>query len=210
MIVVIGGLATSGKDTVADYLVEKHGFYKTFMSKPLLEALIALDPIIPLGRAEAELFAEAYARHTGIARHPVPVNTMYLHYTDLLEVLSYDESKRNPEVRRLLQKLGTEVGRDMFSESVWLDIVVKEVAEQDNRGRDVVVTGVRFPNELARFRELGAASWRIERPGVEPAQGHSGELQLTAADFGRVINNAGTIADLRTSVDEIVIGTGMR
>ena len=46
MIVGLSGYARSGKDTIADYLVENHGFIKLSFATPMRQALYNLDPEI--------------------------------------------------------------------------------------------------------------------------------------------------------------------
>ncbi len=101
----LGGYATSGKDTVADHLVDRYGWSKTFMSKPLLTSMLRLNPII--GHEAGEL----------------------VRYDDLYKAVGYDRSKNHTEVRELLQRLGTEVGREVIGPDVWIDVVFREVVE---------------------------------------------------------------------------------
>lgn len=171
-LLAIGGYATSGKDAVANVLVEDLGWYKTYMSKPLEQALVTLNPWI---------------RYAGGSER----------YSVLHARVGYDESKKNPEVRRLLQTLGTEVGRNMFGQNVWLDAVCREVSDRLASGRNVVVTGIRYPNEIDRFRELNAWTLWVDRPGVEAVNSHSSDNTLTSAWFQDSFLNEGTLNDLR-------------
>lgn len=138
-LVGIGGPLGSGKDALADYLVENHGYQKTFMSEPLHEALATINPWIVF---------EQDPQHDGIV-YPT-------RYVDLVELVGYTEAKRTPEVRRLLQALGTEVGRNMMGETVWTDMAQKKIRSWRSKGLPVVITGIRFPNELEMIREMGA------------------------------------------------------
>ena len=166
----LGGYALSGKDTVADVL-ESRNWYRTYMSEPLERALLALDPYI------SGSFSTRYS---------------YFH-----SLLGYTKSKENPEVRRLLQKLGTDVGRNILGENVWVNAVFDNLPEY----RQTVVTGIRYPNELAKIRELdGLAAW-VRRPGFGPVNDHSSDNSLTADDFDFVIENDGTIYDLVRKVE---------
>lgn len=180
-LIVIGGYVFSGKDAVANILVEEVGWYKTYMSKPLENALLTLDPYIPVNVAKTE----------------VP-----LRYSAVHASVGYDESKKIDEVRRLLQTLGTEVGRNMFGPDSWLNLVSKEVTEQLYQGRNVVVTGVRYPNEMARFKDFEAKSLWVERPGVTAVNAHSSENTLIPNDFDMCCYNSGTLEDLKTWVVE--------
>lgn len=65
------------------------------------------------------------------------------------------EAKKNPGVRVLLQRLGTDVVRDMVDEDAWVDIMRFRVECLLREGKKVVVTGIRFPNELEAIRGFG-------------------------------------------------------
>ena len=176
----LGGRLRAGKDAVADHLVAKHGFVKLGMSDALHEALLAIDPIVECW--DAAMGGEE-------------------RYSDLIKRDGYVEAKKNPEVRRLLQKLGTEVGRDMIYEDVWADIMARKVDALHAEGKDVVVTGVRFPNEVDMVRGVyGKAVW-IERPTAGETSSHASESSVSAEDFDVVIHNTGTLDDLYVMVD---------
>lgn len=100
--------------------------------------------------------------------------------------------------RQLLQRYGTEAHRDTFHEDFWLDAVLPE-------GRNdcdvLVVMDVRFENEAQRVLDRGGEVWKIERPGVEPVDGHSSEDGIPDSMVTRTIVNDGTLEDLRNKVD---------
>lgn len=177
-LVSFSGYATAGKDAAADSLVKNQGFIKTFMSKPLATALLTLDPWIK--------FAGDTER-----------------YSDLHKRVGYDESKKNPEVRRLLQTLGTEIGRNMFYEDAWLDLVFKEIAELHQEDKDVCLTGVRYPNEIDRVRSAGGITIWIDRPGIEAVNTHSSEHTLAPWDCDIVVINSGTLDELSEKLNKI-------
>ena len=171
----IGGYAGSGKDAIADILEDSHGFYRTFMSQPLNAALCRLNPQVEV-------------RHGEVFR-----------YVDLINQLGYAKAKELPEVRRLLQAMGTEVGRDMFGQTVWIDQLRNYLAAQ-KPDDDVVVTGIRFPNEASMIRELGGELWWVYRPGYGPVNSHSSDNTLSLRHFDRVVVNDGTLEDLEQLV----------
>ena len=109
MTVYIGlaGWARSGKDTVADYLVKNHGFTRVSFADPMREALLALDPNIEFGISHMKL-------------------------STLVRFGGWDSVKENyPEVRGLLQRMGTEVGRDLFGKNFWVDQAIKKAKQYD-------------------------------------------------------------------------------
>lgn len=176
-LVGIGGLLESGKDTVADYLVGK-GWIKFGMSDPLHQSMMKLDPIVASGGDDG---VWTYVEATG--------------------ELGYTEAKaRFPEYRRLLQVFGTEVGRDLFGENVWVDIMAKRASAALEGGHNVIVTGLRFINEIEAIIKLGGETWWVDR-GFTPTSQHASENSVTPDDFDVIIDNTGSIEDLYTEVD---------
>lgn len=193
MLIGTGGYVHAGKDATADFLVEDHAFDKRFFSWGVNEALLLLDPWLPFCTEMADIW---------------PDQCDFLRYTDLFAMCggygAYEYFKENPEVRRLMQKMGTEVGRNMFGQQVWVELLDKECAGLLADGHDVAVTGVRYPNEIAWVRSRsGRAVW-VNRPGFGPVNSHSSDNSLGPDDFDAVIENDGTLADLRKKVSQYV------
>jgi hypothetical protein len=186
LVILVGGLLTAGKDAFADHLVDNHGFVKLGMSDTLAEALRRLNPFVPVPNQA----------------HPV-------RYQKLLERDGYVGAKKNDEVRELLQKLGTEVGRELFGQNFWVDMARVRINEQLAVGHSVVLTGARFPNEiaLAEYWEdddntIATTVW-VNRPGV--AQGaHASEASVSAEDFEYVLQNDGTLEQLYQRADDLL------
>jgi hypothetical protein len=59
--------------------------------------------------------------------------------------------KKDPEVRRVLQRLGTEVGREL-DPNLWVYALLLEAKRIVEAGGRVAITDVRFPNEAAALR----------------------------------------------------------
>lgn len=102
-----------------------------------------------------------------------------------------------PEARRLLQVMGTEVGRDMFGEDAWIEMVGRQVKALP-LGVPVVITDVRFQNEADYVRSLGGIVVRIARPGKGPVNDHASDKIEFEADLG--IYNNGTLGALTDGV----------
>jgi hypothetical protein len=125
-------------------------------------------------------------------------------------VASYMEAfyTKPPQVRQWLQQEGTDRGRDVFGEDVWLramDARMRKVAT--DWGIDqFVVTDVRFANEVKFIRELGGAVFLLDAPIRNANNGMSAEarqhisenhldLYCTRRDFNAVIRNDPQDAD---------------
>lgn len=175
-LLALGGYAEAGKDAIADHLEGDLSWSRDYFSSALEEALLKLDPWI------------------------ITDGIFYERYSELHKRKGYTESKQNPEVRRLLQVLGTEVGREMFGKSVWVNIFDRKVKPLLEAGENVVVTGVRFRNEVIWARRRGGHAVWVDRGG-EPVNDHASDNSLSEKDFDHTIKNTGTLAELYAGVD---------
>lgn len=172
LLVGLHGYQGAGKDSVAAILAES-GFVRVAFADPLREGLLALDPWIAFPGAPAWRLSA------------------------LVETYGWDYCKREfPEVRRLLQKFGKEVGREMFGEDVW---VRKGMAQVGGKGGQVVITDVRFENEVAAIKAHGGFMFNVVRPGHGPRGDHLSERDLSLL-CDRIIDNDGTLDDLVQTV----------
>lgn len=179
-IIGLSGYARSGKDTVADILVRDHGFTKLSFAQPMRDALYALNPIVGL-----RLDTDARVQDV-IAEHGWD---------------GYKESRYGNEIRELLQRLGTEVGREMFGEAFWVMAAEGVMLNMLNDGKKVVFTDVRFINEAEMIDEYNDGQvWRVRRPGVFPANEHASETSMDDWDFESYIDNNGSLEDLADMV----------
>ena len=191
----LGGVAFAGKDSVADHLENVYGWIKTYMSKPLETALLRIDPWVSVKKPnwEPQTWPEDALG-----------NTEWLRYSELHKTVGYDYSKKCLDARDYLQKLGTEVGRNMFDQNVWVNIGFSEVDKLTEEGFNVAMTGIRFPNELQAIKERnGLAVW-IERPGFSPVNQHASDNTLHKQDFDIAIHNIGTLEELYDSVKVVL------
>lgn len=103
--------------------------------------------------------------------------------------------------RDLLRTLGTEWGRNLVREDLWVWRARQRIDAAGRQGIGLVVLAdVRFPNEAAFIRdELGGEVWWVDRPGVEPG-GHVSDNSIRPLDCDRVLVNRGTLDDLRMAV----------
>lgn len=171
-LIVLSGYAGSGKDTAADVLVEEFGFTKVAYADKLREALYVLNPMV----SDQTFLADVIDEHGW---------------------QGYKKTEYSDEVRRLIQTLGTEVGRDMMGENVWVDATYDALPD-DAR---VVVTDGRFINELDAARARYGYVWRIERDGVGPLNNHSSETEAVDYPFFSLyLHNNGTLEQFKALV----------
>lgn len=160
-----------------------------------------------------------YLNGMGYRRLPfaAPIKSMLrpfltqLGYGDRLDDYLEGEGKEEliPELRltprQLMQTLGTEWGRTCIHPQVWTMCWERMAASNLERGIDVVVDDVRFPNEAAMVRRLGGEMWRVERSNTERQTAHASEGGLDEYPlFDRRLVNDGSLLELHNRVRQIV------
>lgn len=171
MIIGLSGYARSGKDTVAAILAED-GWERRAFADPLREMLLRLNPI-----ADGELRVQ-----------------------DLVSLYGWDDAKTlYPEIRELLQRLGTEAGREILGDDIWVKTTLSTMS-----GGKYVITDCRFPNEADAIRAAGGQVWRIHRPGFGPVNAHATENSMESYKFDAHIHNDGDLYDLTVLVNSVV------
>lgn len=113
--------------------------------------------------------------------------------------------------RVVLQSLGSEWGRQTVCEDIWINYAVAhakhQIVEKDAIG--VVISDVRFFNELKAVKEAHGKLIRIVRPATDGLSlstgiaGHASESQQTGFhddEFDFLINNDGTLKDLTDAI----------
>jgi hypothetical protein len=186
----IGGRLSSGKDAVADHLVAKHGFVKIGMSDPLLKATLAINPTIWVG---SSFHAQV------LPNTPIKAER-------LVDAVGYVEAKRYPDFRVFMQRLGTDFGRQMVSKNVWVDMADDQIFRLQGDGHDVVVTGIRFGNELKLIHQNHGRSWWIDRPQLADARSdnHASENGVQEDEFDIVVRNNRTLDYLYQITDRVL------
>ena len=168
MIIGLSGYARSGKDTVAELLVLNYGFKRLAFADGIREALLALNPILFDGTR----------------------------LNELVSMYGWEIAKGKDEVRRLLQVMGTEVGRKLINEDVWVWLLFNKV----NTDERIIIPDVRFPNEARMIEQQGGEVWRINRHNHSAVNDHISEHALDNHMFKRVVYNDGTLDDLAEEV----------
>ena len=194
MLIGVVGFIGSGKGTVGDILTE-HGFHKDSFAKPLKDA-VAIIFGWPRELLEGDTDRSRAWRE---------------------EVDPYWSEKfgRPFTPREALQLMGTEAGRDVFHRDIWVISLLNRA-----KGKNVVVTDVRFQNEIRYIQDNGGIVIRVKR-GMDPVwfsllekitsdaertkfmqfeHIHKSEWDWVGCDFDFTIHNEGTINELRQSV----------
>ena len=182
MIIGLSGYARAGKDEAAKVLVQEFGFTRLAFADKLRDCLAALDPLV----------APTPEGYFVRPKNPVRLS-------EVLDIYGWDGYKNSmyaDEIRRLLQRLGTEVGREQLGDNVWVDAVLN----QTDPGKDYVIADTRFPNESLAIEERGGTIWRITRAGIGPANEHKSETGLDDWPWTLEIHNDGSLESFKDTV----------
>lgn len=200
MIIGICGFIGSGKDTIADYLVNLHGFRRESFANSLKDAVAQVfgwDRTMLEGRTKQSREWREQRDEWWSQRLDMDITPRYV-----------------------LQQWGTEVCRGGFHDDIW-------IASLENKLRniqdDVVITDCRFPNEIRAIRAAGGrvvrvvrgpepkwyaaaesvnrgpdgnASWSISKTKLEKLGIHASETSWVGTDFDTVLDNNGTLDNL--------------
>lgn len=144
MIIGFVGFIGSGKDTAADYLVNFHGFRRDSFANTLKDAVAAVfgwDRVLLEGRTKE-------AREWREQRDEWWSNRLGKDITP----------------RHILQYWGTEVCRNGFHDDIWIASLENKMRKT---GDNIVISDVRFPNEIKSIKAAGGKVVRVVR-GADP------------------------------------------
>lgn len=183
-VVGITGKAGTGKDTVANYLVNEHGFKKDSFAAPL-KRLVGdifcvpdriLNPITEEDRLRREQPMDEWPQFT---------------------------------VRKLLQFIGTELFRNHVDRDVWVKSLCQRIMNDSHPL--YVISDVRFPNELDVLKNIfgdDCIAICMVRNGCSGdtrggISAHESEAYNLSCDYE--IDNNGSFSELYEKIDGIII-----
>lgn len=178
-IIGITGRKYSGKDTFADYISKKYGYTKICYADPLKTVCGTLFSL-----SEEQL------------------------YGDKKEVSDPRWFDLTP--RQILQFVGTELFRTNmaklcpnFEDKFWLHIARNNILtiQRENPNALIVVSDIRFCNELDLIHELNGITFRVERPAINSNDKHESESYVDNLDVNITIKNDKTVNDFYKEID---------
>jgi len=208
MIFGISGLINSGKDTIADYLVNTHEFRRVSFADSLKDAIAVIfnwDRTLLEGRThESRVWRE----------------TKDQWWSDRLGIA-------NLTPRWVLQHWGTEVCRVGFHNDIWIASIENKLRQtKDN----IVITDCRFANEIAAIKKAGGITlrvtrgpnpdwydsavslnkgpkhigWAIAKDRLLKTNIHASEYSSVGLDYDAVVENNGSIMDLHSKINDLL------
>lgn len=180
-VILLGGLARSGKNTTGDLLFAK---------------LKAAGKKVEMVSFADELKSLCEAAFNPIIRD--------LEVTYGIKIEGDFREKKSKFHRSILKQVGTDLVR-RANPGFWVEELLKRVLKSDNEY--FIVTDFRFPNEyytLVRSFEIAdIITINVLREGTEK-DGHISENALNEFKFDCIIKNDGTLEQLSGKVDEII------
>ena len=186
MLIGLVGLISSGKDTVANKLVTKHGYKRESFAHPLKDAV---SKIFNWDREMLEGNTEESRKWR---EQPDP----------------FWSKKFNKDItpRWVLQYFGTEVMRGQMHDAIWVDSLIARY-----KGEKTVVSDTRFQNEIKTIKAHGGVIVLVKRNYIMPTreemqkQGiHQSEWDWLGAKFDYTIENTNSLEGLNANIDQFV------
>jgi hypothetical protein len=209
MIIGVCGFIGSGKDTVADYLVNFHEFRRESFANTLKDAVSAVfgwDRTMLEGRTKTAREWREQVDPWWAERLNMP----------------------NLTPRWVLQYWGTEVCRRGFHDDTWIASLENKLR---NSSDNIVISDCRFPNEIASIRRAGGRivwikrgalpewydaavnvnrgpdgnmMWSSSKTKLESTGIHASETAWVGTKFDAELDNNGSIDDLYLEIKNLV------
>lgn len=209
MIIGICGFQSSGKDTIANFLIEEYGFQK-------LSFAGALKDIISV------MFGWSRDKLEGLT----PEDRAWRNIVDEWWAKTLDIPQLTP--RYVLQHFGTDIFRNHFHQDIWVKIVENKLNQllvhnptnnttNKKNNTNIVITDCRFENELNLITKYGGKILKVYRclpqwfhdyqqgTDVEEVKLlHSSETSWIRSNCDYEITNNGTIDELYEKIRYII------
>lgn len=173
----LAGKKQSGKSTAALSLFENHGFICHAFASPLKRMLQEIG--IDYEACEDATLKERTLRE--------------------LDILPIDIT-----VRKVMQTLGTEWGRNCIHPQLWGTLMQQQINQSAKINPLQCVTDIRFEDEAYLIRNMGGTVVHIKRPGTSTDDSHTSEQGIDFKNGDITINNDGDLSKMYRSLSALV------
>lgn len=161
LLIGTSGKLASGKDTITDAVINKLGggeYYHLSLSRPLKDEAQEVLEDIRSSKSRQEAIKKIIARNVGRQEAFDIVNLAYFGAKTQPDITTRD---RTNWIRSMLQYWGVEVRRAQ-DESYWLNKAILNAAEEISKGKNIIITDIRFPDEVERLQTIGFTVVRLD------------------------------------------------
>ena len=212
MLIALTGFISAGKDSITNFLVEDWGFER------LSHATALKDGVATMFGLDREML-EGATEESRIAREQT-----LPYWTEKIMSENPTFLDGNVTGRGLLTDIGL-LMRTHVCPSFWIYTITSKIKELQEQGKHVVVTDVRFANEVDNIRKLGGIVVRVRRgsdpewfdKGIRAANLVKGGCRVLISDsdlphisewawlseldkIDHTIENSGTLEDLKVKL----------
>jgi hypothetical protein len=202
MILAIAGKKGSGKDTLADILVDEYDFRKVSLADELKVMCsrifeYPLDENYNPRLKEKKWSSPIIISPTHVGRISKYLTERDFDVTDEMvnSMLRVGKEKIMETPRQLLQFVGTDMIRNIVDPDVWIKLTKITLVNYEGHA---VIPDARFENERLAFRDVGGKLALIVRPSIEieySADNHESENQMGSEDdYDFIFYNDSTLA----------------
>jgi hypothetical protein len=192
--IAISGRANSGKDTTSRYFEDcfNSGWKDKYFTSRNTVTIAFADPI-------KEMILQMYP---GLKREYLFGDSEYR--KKIIPGSYYNGESLT--IRALLQELGE--GCKKYNPKIWIDAFDEKckIIQTQSKGIELIIASdLRFIDEFNYLKENGFYMIRILR-GEDEGMNHVSETQqkqIKNSDFDKIIDNNGSLADLKAQIDEI-------
>lgn len=178
------GRKQSGKDTLAEHLVEEYGFVRYAFADPIKLACKAA-----FGFTDEQCWGKE-KEVVDPFWNITPRKVFQIFGTELFQ---FELPKHAPEL--------ADIGRTFWAYTFarWYE---QHIVKDSNLR--VVITDVRFPFEADLINRLGGTIVKVVRSSIVSVDMHASEIEMDSIPYKYLIENYGTVDELHQKVDNLI------
>lgn len=217
MIIGISGNKRVGKDTVAKIISDNFDADRFALADPFKDIILYCSQYSSIKITKEQINGlNNYDREQVENWNPKDVlsllNKCYISAQDSLEVTlgvnsdlrmdqvskQFIENPKNFTIRKLLQLVGTDIGVDIISKNIWVELTKRSMQKSSSKYK--VITDLRQQHEFEFVKDQMGYIIHIERGDNQQVDYHITERNLGLYNNDIIIHNEGSITDLKKQV----------
>lgn len=214
VIIAFGHKARQGKDTAAEYLVDRYGFVRLSFADALkdevsvpgghLISIVENDSRGYIIFRDGECF-DIYDRELNIDMYNSFLDYMKRNAEETANVHGFNIYLKNPMVekdRELLQLWGTDYKRAKFGDDYWITKIADKISH--NPKTNFAISDLRFKNEADFVKTVGGINVCVSGRELIAESTHESEADLNDYLFDEYIDNSLTLYSYYSKIDDLI------